>query len=158
MQAPWWWSKTETCRSDIHVYFNVNFNVFFKTLKVNLLVSELYSIRMHGATIKNHFNYFLFFCARVFYWTILPILYIIQHRIIVRSMNNHLGKSSIEVVLARRQLQGHYLIWQLSVGTSCRLVYRINVTHTRSEVAARRDKRQLSHLKKKRPRIIPEAA
>ena len=30
MQAPWWWSKTETCRSDIYVYFNVNFNVFFK--------------------------------------------------------------------------------------------------------------------------------
>ena len=30
MKAPWWWSKTETCRSDIYVYFNVNFNVFFK--------------------------------------------------------------------------------------------------------------------------------
>ena len=30
MQAPWWWSKTETCRSDIYVYFNVNFNVLFK--------------------------------------------------------------------------------------------------------------------------------
>ena len=23
MQAPWWWSKTETCRSDIYVHFNV---------------------------------------------------------------------------------------------------------------------------------------
>ena len=33
MQAPWWWSKTETCRSDIYVYFNVNFNVFFKIKK-----------------------------------------------------------------------------------------------------------------------------
>ena len=30
MQAPWWWSKTETCRSDIYAYFNVNFNVFLK--------------------------------------------------------------------------------------------------------------------------------
>ena len=30
------------CRSDIYVYFNVNFNVFFKIKKVNLLVSELY--------------------------------------------------------------------------------------------------------------------
>ena len=42
MQAPWWSSKTETCRSDIYVYFNVNFNVFFKLIKVHLLVSELY--------------------------------------------------------------------------------------------------------------------
>ena len=42
MQAPWWWSKTETCRSDIYVYFNVNFNVFFKLIKVHLLVSEIY--------------------------------------------------------------------------------------------------------------------
>ena len=33
---------TETCRSDIYVYFNVNFNVFFKIKKVHLLVSELY--------------------------------------------------------------------------------------------------------------------
>ena len=31
MQALWWWSKTETCRSDIYVYINVNFNVFFKS-------------------------------------------------------------------------------------------------------------------------------
>ena len=29
MQAPWCWSKTETCRSDIYLYFHVNFNVFF---------------------------------------------------------------------------------------------------------------------------------
>ena len=41
MQAPWSWSKTETCRSDIYVYFNINFNVFFKFIKVHLLVSEL---------------------------------------------------------------------------------------------------------------------
>ena len=33
MQAPWWRSKTETCRSDIYVYFNVNYNVFFKIKK-----------------------------------------------------------------------------------------------------------------------------
>ena len=45
MQAPWWWSKTETRRSDIFVYFNVNFNVFFKLIKVHLLVSELYIVR-----------------------------------------------------------------------------------------------------------------
>ena len=42
MQAPWWWSKTETCRNDIYVYFNINFNVFFKLIKVHLFVSELY--------------------------------------------------------------------------------------------------------------------
>jgi len=30
------------CRSDIYVYFNVNFNVLFKVIKVHLLVSELY--------------------------------------------------------------------------------------------------------------------
>ena len=45
MQAPWWWPKTETCRSDIYVYLNVNFNVFFKLIKVHLLVSELYTNR-----------------------------------------------------------------------------------------------------------------
>ena len=28
--------------SDIYMYFNVNFNVFFKLIKVHLLVSELY--------------------------------------------------------------------------------------------------------------------
>jgi len=33
---------TETCRSDIYMYFNVNFNVFFKLIKVLLLVSEIY--------------------------------------------------------------------------------------------------------------------
>ena len=33
---------TETCMSDIYVYFNVNFNVYFKLIKVHLLVSELY--------------------------------------------------------------------------------------------------------------------
>ena len=31
--APWWWSKTETGRGDIYVYFNINFNVFFKIKK-----------------------------------------------------------------------------------------------------------------------------
>jgi len=35
----------ETCRSDIYVYFNVNFNVFFKLIKVHLLVSELNSLQ-----------------------------------------------------------------------------------------------------------------
>ena len=45
MQAPWWWSKTETCRSAIYVYFNVNFNVLFKLIKVHSLVSELYMNR-----------------------------------------------------------------------------------------------------------------
>jgi len=34
--------NNETCRSDIYVYFNVNFNVFFKLIEVHLLVSELY--------------------------------------------------------------------------------------------------------------------
>ena len=35
-------THTETCRSDIYVYFNVNFKVFFKLIKMNLLVSEIY--------------------------------------------------------------------------------------------------------------------
>jgi len=34
--------KTKTCRGDIYMHFNVNFNVFFKLIKVHLLVSELY--------------------------------------------------------------------------------------------------------------------
>ena len=52
MQAPWWWSKTETCRSDIYVYFNVNFNVFFKIKKrICWWVNSTY-IKMHGTTIK----------------------------------------------------------------------------------------------------------
>lgn len=87
---------------------------------------------------------YIFFGARAFYLTMLTIVQIIQHRTIVRSVNNYLGRSSMGAVLAKRELQGHYLTWQLSVGTSCRLVYRINVTHTRSGVAARRDKWQLS--------------
>ena len=29
-------------RSDIYAYFNVNFNVFFKLIKVHLLVTKLY--------------------------------------------------------------------------------------------------------------------
>ena len=37
------WSFKYEYRSDIYVYFNVNFNVFFKLVKVHLLVSELYS-------------------------------------------------------------------------------------------------------------------
>ena len=53
MQAPWWWSKTETCRSDICVYFNVNFNVFFKLIKVHLLVSELYIYQNARCNDKN---------------------------------------------------------------------------------------------------------
>ena len=35
-------SPPPPCTSDIYVYFNVNFNVFFKLIKVHLLVSELY--------------------------------------------------------------------------------------------------------------------
>ena len=34
------------------MYFKVNFNVFFKLIKVHLLVSGLYIYQMHGATIK----------------------------------------------------------------------------------------------------------
>ena len=51
MQAPWWWSRTEMCGSNINVYFNVNFNVFFKLIKVHLLVSELY---MHYKCLPLH--------------------------------------------------------------------------------------------------------
>ena len=50
MQAPWWWSKTETCSSDIYVYFNLNFNVFF----LNCICWRVNStcIKMHGATMN----------------------------------------------------------------------------------------------------------
>jgi len=34
------------------VYFNVNFNVFFRLKKVHLLVSEIYIYQNAGATIK----------------------------------------------------------------------------------------------------------
>ena len=33
------------CRSHIYVYFNINFNVFFKLIKVHLLVRKLYTVR-----------------------------------------------------------------------------------------------------------------
>ena len=59
MRAPWWWSKTETCRSDIYVDFNVNFNVFFKLIKVYLLVSELYIYQTVRCKDKNS-PYYLF--------------------------------------------------------------------------------------------------
>ena len=53
MQAPWWWSKTEICRSHIYGYFNENFNVFFKLIKVHLLVSELYIYQKVRCNDKN---------------------------------------------------------------------------------------------------------
>jgi len=46
--------QTETCRSNIYVYFNVNFSVFLKLIKVNLLVSKLTYIRMNSDRIKNY--------------------------------------------------------------------------------------------------------
>ena len=57
MQAPWWWPKTETCRSDIYMYFNVNFNVFFKLINVHLLMSELYKHQNARCNNKNVFLY-----------------------------------------------------------------------------------------------------
>jgi hypothetical protein len=56
VQAPWWWSKNETCRSDIYVYFNVNFNVFFKLIKVHCLWVNCTYTRMHGATTNKQTN------------------------------------------------------------------------------------------------------
>ena len=50
MQAPWWWTKTVTCRSDIYVYFNV----FFKLINVYLLVSELYIYQNAWCNNKNY--------------------------------------------------------------------------------------------------------
>ena len=38
---------TWKCRSGFYVYFNVNFIVFFKSIKVNLLASELYTKQNH---------------------------------------------------------------------------------------------------------------
>ena len=65
MQISCWWSKTETCRSDIYVYFNVNFNVFFKLIKVHCWWVNSTYIRMHGAKIKKkskaHFFHVLSF-------------------------------------------------------------------------------------------------
>ena len=50
-------TKTETCRSDVYVYFNVNFNVFFKLIKVHLLVSELYIYQTARCNDKNCCNH-----------------------------------------------------------------------------------------------------
>ena len=36
------WFKHEECRSDIYVCFNINFNVFFKLIKLHLLVRKLH--------------------------------------------------------------------------------------------------------------------
>jgi len=36
------------------VYFNVNFNVFFKLIKVNLLVNELYIYQTARCNDKNY--------------------------------------------------------------------------------------------------------
>ena len=66
MQAPWWWSKTEICRSDIYVYFHVNFNVFLKLIKVHFLVSELYELSLvsrHGKRIFSSLKCFDTFLA-----------------------------------------------------------------------------------------------
>ena len=60
MHTPWWWQKTGTCRSVIYVYFNVNFNVFFKLIKVLLLVSELYvyqNARYNDKKLENNFDF-----------------------------------------------------------------------------------------------------
>ena len=55
MQAPWWWSKTETCRSDIYVHFYVNFHVFFfKKKKVCLLVFLINCRNLNDAQNMEH--------------------------------------------------------------------------------------------------------
>ena len=61
------------------MYFNVNFNVFFN-LKSAFLVSELYIIKMHGATIKILVSYSLnlllcMFNCLVLLWLVLYIHY-----------------------------------------------------------------------------------
>ena len=57
MEAPWWWSKTETCWCDIYVYFNVNFNVFLNKKCICWWVNSTY-IKIHGVTIKFDFGLF----------------------------------------------------------------------------------------------------
>jgi len=53
--------EDQTYGSDIYVYFNANFNVFVKLIKVNLLVSELY-IRGQSKKMPNFFlNLLLYF-------------------------------------------------------------------------------------------------
>ena len=72
MQAPWWWSKTETCRSDIYVYFNVIFNVFFKIKKwICWWVNSTY-IKMHSATIKVATKYLLW-CFMDYNWNVINV-------------------------------------------------------------------------------------
>ena len=44
--------EDETCRSDICMYFNVSFNVFFEIKKLHLLVSELYIYQENSSLIK----------------------------------------------------------------------------------------------------------
>jgi len=44
----------------MYVYFNVNFNVFFKFIKVHLLVSELYIYQNARCNNKNQNTHFMF--------------------------------------------------------------------------------------------------
>ena len=52
-----WWNYIiiyyEVVWQHIYVYFNVNFNVFFKLIKVHLLVSELYIYQNAWCNDKN---------------------------------------------------------------------------------------------------------
>ena len=59
-----------------HVYFYVNCNVFFKLIKVHLLV------RMHGATIKKKLTYGLSECALILHCHSLHFVTIIYHILI----------------------------------------------------------------------------
>ena len=64
MQAPWWRSKTETCRSDIYIYFNVNFNVFFKIKKCICWWVNCTYVKLHGAKFKKKKKTFGYFRGR----------------------------------------------------------------------------------------------
>jgi len=44
------------------VYFNVNFNVFFKLIKVHLLVSEIYIHQNARCNDKNYLSQIHFLC------------------------------------------------------------------------------------------------
>ena len=83
MQAPWWSSKTKTCRSAVYVYFNVNFNVFFKMKKficwwVNSTNTVLYWVLEIATLCRSTYVCSLLFCL-VWFNLIKLLQWCLQH-------------------------------------------------------------------------------
>ena len=88
------------------MYFNVNFNMFFKLIKVHLLVSELYIlyIRMYGATIRKkcnkRFMYPLHY--RALHWNLflnVQILFNFRNEITFNNFTSHLQRAFFFTIL-----------------------------------------------------------